>query len=131
LPPHFKPDAARLAGFLDAAPAEHRWAVEFRHPDWLCDEIYEVLRDHGAALCVHDQVEDHPHVRTAAWVYLRFHGAGDGGDYPHQALSASAQRIVEQLDAGHDVFAYFNNDVGGHAVHNARDLRRYVEATEP
>jgi uncharacterized protein YecE (DUF72 family) len=30
------------------------------------------------------------------------------------------------LADGLDVYAYFNNDIGGHAVRNAFDLRRYV-----
>lgn len=126
LPPKWHADPARLKAFLDAAPRKHRWAVEFREPSWLCEEVYDVLRGHNAALCVHDLLEEHPHVVTADWVYLRFHGAGNGGGYPHQALTASAQRIAGHLDAGRDVFAYFNNDAHGYAVHNAAELRRYI-----
>ncbi|MFW6132533.1 MAG: DUF72 domain-containing protein [Planctomycetota bacterium] len=126
LPPNFNPDAERLAAFLDEAPRRHRWAVEFRNPDWLCERIYAVLRDHNAALVVHDLIDDHPHVATADWVYLRFHGAGDGGDYTPQALTASARRIKDHLSANRHVYAYFNNDAEGYAVANARDLRRYV-----
>lgn len=128
LPPHWKLNVERLAGFLDAAPARHRWAIELRNEAWLCDEVYDLLREHNAALVVHDMIPDHPRVVTADWVYLRFHGAGEryGGDYSHQALSAVAQRIQDHLAEGRDVFAYFNNDAEGYAVRNARDLRRYV-----
>jgi uncharacterized protein YecE (DUF72 family) len=65
-------------------------------------------------------------VVTADWVYLRFHGAGDGGDYTYQALTAAAQRIKGYLADGLDVFAFFNNDAHGYAVSNAADLQRYV-----
>ncbi|MBS3735129.1 MAG: DUF72 domain-containing protein [Phycisphaerae bacterium] len=126
LPPNFKPNADRLAAFLDAAPQRHRWAVEFRNSEWLCETIYDVLGDHNAALVIHDLIDDHPRVVTADWVYLRFHGAGDGGNYTHQALSAAARRIKKHLAAGRRVYAYFNNDAHGHAVANAQDLRRYV-----
>ncbi len=67
-------------------------------------------------------------------MYLRFHGAGSqgryAGSYSYQALTAEAKRIREHLSNGLDVFAYFNNDQHGHAVHNARDLRRYVGADD-
>ena len=126
LPPHWHADVERLGAFLAECPSRHRWAVEFRDPDWLRDEVFDVLRDHNAALVVHDLIPDHPREVTADWVYLRFHGAGDGGDYPHQALSGSARRIERHLAEGRDVYAYFNNDAHGYAIDNARDLRRYV-----
>jgi uncharacterized protein YecE (DUF72 family) len=128
LPPRWRADCERLAAFLEAAPPTRRWAVEFRHPSWLCEPVFSVLRDHNAALCIHDMLPEHPRVLTADWVYLRYHGAGEpyGGDYAHQALSASAQRIKRYLADGLDVYAYFNNDAEGYAVADAMDLRRYV-----
>lgn len=126
LPPHWRADAARLAAFLDAASGTQRWAVEFRDPSWLCEPVYRVLRAHGAALCVHDLIADHPREITADWVYLRFHGTGYAGSYSPQALAAQARHIRRYLRQGLDVYAYFNNDAEGWAVANALDLRRYV-----
>lgn len=34
-----------------------------------------------------------------------------------------ARKIDGYCRAGHDVYAYFNNDIGGHAVANAAQLR--------
>ena len=39
------------------------------------------------------------------------------------AAVAPRERLREWLDAGHDVYAYFNNDYDGHAVADARWLR--------
>jgi len=64
---------------------------------------------------------------TADWTYLRFHGRNCGGSDSPQALSGQARRIRRWLDEGRDVYAYFNNDIGGHAPRNAADLRRFVE----
>jgi len=128
LPPRWRADPERLRAFLEAAPRRHRWAVEVRDLDWLRDEVYAVLADHDAALVIHDLIEDHPRVRTASWTYLRYHGTGSryAGGYSPQKLSAEARRVRRDLDAGRDVYAYFNNDLGGHAVADAATLRRYV-----
>ena len=72
-------------------------------------------------------IEDHPRVRTADWVYLRFHGNNYGGDYSYQALNAVAQRIRKHVADGAEVFVYFNNDAEGCAVNDARDLKRYLD----
>ena len=126
LPPNWHADPERLDAFLDHAPARHRWAIEFRDADWLNNEVYAVLREHNAALVIHDLIEDHPRVTTADWAYLRFHGDAYAGSYSPQALSGAARRIRAQLDQGRDVFAYFNNDAEGYAVENALDLKRFV-----
>jgi uncharacterized protein YecE (DUF72 family) len=126
LPPHWNVDVPRLRDFLEAAPRSVRWAVEFRDSSWLCDDIFAVLETHGAALCIHDMIRNHPRTITADWVYLRFHGQRYNGCYSAASLQAEARWIQEQRAASRDVYAYFNNDIGGHAVTNAADLRRYV-----
>lgn len=126
LPPGWKVNVGRLAAFLEAAPRRYRWAVEFRDPSWLCEEIFEILQDRNAALCVHDKIECHPRPQVADWVYLRYHGDRYHGSYTPQKLIAEARRIKRSLSDGKDVYAYFNNDLEGYAVENARDLHRYV-----
>lgn len=127
LPPRWHPDPERLDRFLEEAPRKHRWAIEVRDPGWLIEDIYEVLRAHNAALCIHDMIEDHPRVLTADWTYLRYHGEEYAGNYSPQYLTAQADRLAEMLKDGCDVYAYFNNDQDAHAPHNARDLKRYVD----
>ncbi|GIW42156.1 MAG: hypothetical protein KatS3mg076_2733 [Candidatus Binatia bacterium] len=127
LPPNWKARPERLEGFFEAAAgAPVRWVVEFRDPSWLSEEVFRILERHGAALCIHDLLEDHPRRRTADWVYLRYHGVNYGGRYGPARLAREAAEIVEWLRAGIDVFAYFNNDREGWAVKDARDLRRFV-----
>jgi uncharacterized protein YecE (DUF72 family) len=56
LPPNLKADPARLAAFLqEAAPASTgtlRVAFEFRHESWFASEVFDLLRQHQAALCI-------------------------------------------------------------------------------
>lgn len=128
LPPHWRRNVARLDEFLDAAPTDLRWAVELRDPSWLCDDVFDVLERHGAALCWHDLLPAHPWERTADFTYVRLHGpkAPDQpyhGRYGARRLDRLAGRLQERLDDGDDVAVYFNNDQGGAAVDDARHLR--------
>ncbi len=128
LPPRWKRNAERLDEFLAAAPKTVRWAVELRDPSWLHDDVFDVLRRHGAALCIHDLLADHPWELTAGWTYVRFHGPNAleqkyWGRYGGRRLWRTADRLRQWLDAGHDVHAYFNNDWHGHAVQDALWLR--------
>ncbi len=132
LPPRFKCDPARLENFLQGCPSSRLWAVEFRDPAWLNDEVYAVLKKFNAALVIHDLIPDHPRVFTADWTYYRFHGpqgeenAKYAGDYPPAMLRTAAKHIRANLKDGLDVYAYFNNDIHGYAVKNAMELRKFV-----
>ena len=127
LPPRWKPDVPRLRAFLDAAPSNVRWAVEFRDAAWLVEDVFSVLRDHNAALVIHDKIKDHPREVTADWVYLRFHGVDYTHNYSQEQLTDAARWIRERLDSGLDAYAYFNNDAYAYAVANAEELRTLVE----
>jgi len=65
LPPNWKADPERLAGFLKVAPKDHRWAVEFRDPRWLCEAVFAILNENRCALCIPDMIENHPRLVTA------------------------------------------------------------------
>ena len=128
LPPRWKRDVPRLEDFLAAAPRRLRWAVELRDPSWLHDDVFDALQRHGAALCIHDLLPDHPWERTTDWAYLRFHGPDARanpyhGRYTGRRLWRVAERLAAWLAAGDDVYAYFNNDWHGAAVQDAQWLR--------
>jgi uncharacterized protein YecE (DUF72 family) len=72
-------------------------------------------------------VDKHPDLATTDWVYYRFHGRNYSGNYSHQKLRALADRIMDHIGAGRDAYVYFNNDLNGHAVANAADLKRFVD----
>ncbi len=133
LPPRWKRNVERLDEFLSVAPKTMRWAVEMREPSWLHDDVFEVLRRHGAALCIHDLLADHPWELTTDWTYVRFHGPDAlvrkyWGRYGPDRLRAPADRLCRWLDEGHDVYAYFNNDYCGYAVEDATWLREAMAA---
>jgi uncharacterized protein YecE (DUF72 family) len=128
LPPRWRRNAARLDEALAAAPRSIRWAVEIRDATWLHDDVFEVLARHGAALCIHDLLPEHPWIRTADWTYVRFHGPDAlrrpyHGRYPAARLRERATVLAGWMDEGTEAYAYFNNDHGGAAWHDAIALR--------
>lgn len=128
LPPRWRRDVARLDDFLAVAPPDIRWAVELRDPSWVHDDVFAVLERHGAALCLHDLLPDHPWVLTTTWTYVRFHGPRAleqpyHGAYGARRLAPVATRLGAWMEEGVDVFAYFNNDYEGHAVTDGTWLR--------
>jgi uncharacterized protein YecE (DUF72 family) len=129
LPPRWLPNEERLAQFLDAIPRDHPQVVEFRDRRWYTPTIYELLERAGVGLCLHDMGGSATaHDRVGPLVYVRFHGSGAryGGRYPDAALVAWAERIASWSAGGCPVWAYFNNDIGGHAVRDAARLRDMV-----
>jgi uncharacterized protein YecE (DUF72 family) len=131
LPPNFMRTAEnveRLEGLLALLPPDLQHAVEFRHRSWFNDATYEVLRARRVAICMfHMPHLETPEVATARFAYLRFHGSGStyGGDYPDDVLRNWAGRI-ERLNGVDEAWVYFNNDIGGYAVENAKTFRAFV-----
>src|SRR5262245_26148986 len=77
LPPRWKVNPERLAEFLAAIADEHRYAIEFRDPCWIIEQIFELLNKHNVAFCIHDlRGEATPREITADFTYVRMHGPG-------------------------------------------------------
>src|SRR6266850_5395007 len=52
LPPYLKKDLPRLREFLALLPSDSRSAFEFRHESWFDEEVFALLRERQAALCI-------------------------------------------------------------------------------
>lgn len=132
LAPGHPRDDARLEYFLARLPDWMRVAVEFRHPSWHQDAVFELLERHQVAYCVISGANLPCVLRVSApFVYVRLHGPDHnqlyGGSYSQDDLRWWADRVREWDERGRDVYAYFNNDVHGYAVRNAESLRAHLE----
>jgi uncharacterized protein YecE (DUF72 family) len=109
LSPDFKKDASRLQAFLELLPAKRRVAFEFRHSSWFDDEIFGLLREHRATLCIADAADDLevPVVATAAWGCLRLRRP----DYDDAALKKWVKQVRNQ--DWQDVFVFFKHEKEG------------------
>jgi len=129
LPPGWRVNLDRLNTFVAALPPGPRHVVEFRDPTWYVDEVYDTLARHGVAMCLHDLAGAAPpnRRRVGAFIYLRFHGPQRyGGRYSNETLADWATWCAARLIEGTSVYAYFNNDIGGHAPRDAVRLRDLV-----
>jgi uncharacterized protein YecE (DUF72 family) len=131
LPPMLHKDIPRLASFLKQLPKNYSHAVEFRHPSWLEEETFEVLRKYRAAhVSVSSKAMPMNLQVTSDLVYIRFHGLENGAahDYKPEELKPWAKHIQEQAGAGKLVFVYFNNDLNVRAPGNAKLLMEMTGA---
>jgi len=102
----FKKDAVRLREFLALLPRERRAAFEFRHASWFDDEVFGLLRDHRAALCIADEKDELevPFVATADFGYLRLRRP----DYTTAELKKWVKRVQKQ--DWQDAFVFFKHE---------------------
>lgn len=136
--PDFSPAEGRaFAEFLRQLPTDLRFAVEFRHPDWIRRRTLTLLADHQVALALSDgrwiprdwllKLCERP---TADFAYLRWMGP-DRRITDYSALQVD--RSVE-LDAWgrmmpvmggqvREVFGFVNNHFAGHAPASVRMLQ--------
>ncbi len=133
LPPGLRWSEEVSSGFLKVLPSSFDWVFEVRNSTWLNATFFELLQDHNAALAYADHpfVEMEADVAFGPVIYLRFHGAGQvyAGNYPDEQLRWWAKRIRKWAEHDKDVWVYFNNDLEGHAVRNALDLKKFIRAS--
>jgi uncharacterized protein YecE (DUF72 family) len=102
-----------------------------RHPSWNDPAVFALLERHRAAYVVMSGADLACVPRaTADQVYVRMHGPEPAtmytGSYTSEDLRWWAERIAEWDGEGRDVWMYFNNDLGGHAVRNALALKELL-----
>ena len=92
LPPNFKLDLPRFETFVASLPPDIRAAFEFRHDSWLTSDVYELLAQQGAALCIADFGDKTTPVKvTARHGYFRLRDEG----YTPADLERWADELVE------------------------------------
>ena len=124
LPPFLGKNLERLESFGKALQgwSSTRHAMEFRHKSWFSDDVAEILSRYCLVNTQSDagKWELWPAVTTDV-VYVRLHGKPDtyASRYEDDVLDSWARRIEGWLDEKRSVHVYFDNDIHGHAPHDA------------
>lgn len=128
-PPSFKIDLKRLEAFLRLHSPKARYAFEFRHPSWMDERVYKLLKKYNAAWVIADSPRyPKAEVLTADFAYIRMHGSTQlfASKYTKGELEELAGKIKKWGRGLKAVYVYFNNDFQGHAVEDARELRKLL-----
>ena len=121
LPPNFKIDLERLKSFLEIVPEGIRAAFEFRHETWFDENVYDLLRSRGFALCIAD-MEDTPVneiISSASWGYLRLRRKYDENELIEWANKIKSRKWDQ-------VFVFFKHEEKGRGPQMAKRFLKIV-----
>lgn len=131
LPPSLAFNENVFGEFCQSLKPDTRHAIEVRHPSWINERSFGILREYNIALCIADTAERYPYCEeiTADFVYIRLHGSRKlyASKYSEEELRTWAEKIVVW---NRDTFVYFDNDFEGYAVDNAGRLREILELVD-
>jgi uncharacterized protein YecE (DUF72 family) len=126
VPDQIRRDDTRLRALLDVWPSDIPLTVEFQHESWHADQIFELLKVNGAALCATDLDDgEQPDLRlTGKFIYLRLRRT----TYAEDELSAWADRLEAFLADGVDCYVFLRHDESGESALRAL---RLVDRLDP
>ena len=125
VPANVHRDEEKLRSLLAAWPADMPLTLEAQHASWQDDAIFDLLRDHGAALCATDLDDgEAPDLRlTGRFIYLRLRRM----TYTEADMADWAARLRAFIDAGTDCYVFFRHDEDGLSALRAEQLLRLME----
>jgi len=131
MPPSFKyteetyQDVER---FFQALPTHVRHVIELRNMSWINDQFFVLLNQHKIGWVSADSSRFVSHTAlTGSLGYIRLHGPGSlySSPYSREQLESWAQIITNMQSEG-EVYCFFNNDLGGHAVVDGAQLKQLL-----
>ena len=109
----------------------YEFVMEVRHNSWLEEESLTLMTKYDIGLVISQSGNVFPYSEmiTAKNIYVRFHGpeALYASSYSDEMLLAFAGKFKQWVVEGHDVWAYFNNDIHGYAPVDAQRLQAMVK----
>lgn len=138
LPPSyaFEADFGKLRSFLDMVPEDVSFAVEFRHPSWLREEVWSYLRGRNVANVIVDEPLLPPDtVVTADFAFVRWHGRGSRPWYNYRygdkELDGWVPKVKDVAARVKKTYGYFNNHFKGFAVENSLRMMEKLGVSSP
>lgn len=130
LPPRAAYTPERLNRIIESLDPAFNNVLEFRHPSWWVDEVFMKLTEKKITF----SGMSHPLlpktiVQNTGVLYYRFHGVPEL--YKSEYDTAVLKDFVKEITTAGKVkeaYIYFNNDIGGSAITNARQLQDIVKS---
>jgi len=121
--------------FLESLPDGYGFAVEFRDPSWMREDVFKLLSDNNVGYCIVDEPLLPAVLKvTGEFSYVRFHGRGGRPwyyyDYKIEELKEWRSKINELSSSSKRVYVYFNNHFKGYAVKNALQMMSIMGTIE-
>jgi len=105
---------------------EYEFVMEVRHPTWLQEESLTLMAKYNIGLVIAQSGHTFPYSEmiTAKNIYIRFHGPKElyASSYSDEMLMEFAEKFKEWEKEGHAIWAFFNNDIHGYALEDAKRL---------
>ena len=134
LPPSLAFDYERADYFFSLLKKEYNeyeFALEVRHNSWLEADSISLLTKYEIAFVISQSGNKFPYAElvTAKNIYVRFHGpdALYASSYSDESLRYYAGKFLSWQNEGHVIWAYFNNDINGHAINNGKTLLHILQ----
>jgi len=126
LPPSYHYQPERLDKIISLMDRSVRNILEFRHPSWWCNEVYEKLKTNDLYFCsISHPTLPSDLIDSGKNLYIRFHGVPllYGSEYSEEEMLQWAEKI-KNCSSAENCYIYFNNTMNGHAISNAKNIRK-------
>jgi uncharacterized protein YecE (DUF72 family) len=126
----FKYDLAEYIFKLLANKYRHyRFVLEIRHSSWLEDDALNLMAKYEIGLVISQSGDRFPYAETvtAKNIYVRFHGPKElyASSHSDKELKYFAKKFKKWVKEGHEIWAFFNNDIHGYAPKDALRLKKF------
>jgi uncharacterized protein YecE (DUF72 family) len=122
-------DTDKLESFIKQLPDKYKYAFEFRHDSWFDDKVFGILDKNNCGVVINSSPSfPFYDIATGGICYIRMHGSTKlySSKYSDKELIKFASIIIKYHDKGFYSFIYFNNDICGYAVENARAMQKLI-----
>ena len=109
---------------------QYAFAMEVRHQSWLEKESIDLMKQYNITFVIaqSEKFVYAEHV-TANDIYVRFHGPKKlyGSSYADAQMKDYAKKFKKWQKDGHDIWAFFNNDMDVIAIADSQRLMKMVK----
>jgi len=123
--------AEHLYRLLHTRYKKYEFVMEVRHDTWLQEKSLTLMTRYDIGLVISQSGERFPYSEmiTAKNIYIRFHGPNElyASSYSDKMLVKFAGKFRKWQKQGHTIWVFFNNDIHGYAIGDAKRLLQLME----